>query len=264
MFNATAPVPLQDPLAKVTGATAKEMSPLGAARRNCAVRRWQRSRTRVRGKHRCPRHCCACWRTTAATSRNSATTSGLPWPLPFAAARTAPLSLDSHPKEGPETSFGGDGGSISPARSSGEQEQATVGDLHWRQKRYKEAATAYELALKKLVVTLHAPRTSADLQRLLSAVALANKLTHACEAAGDGSGAQRGCELSLKFARAALELSEALKGKPAEKGSIALPSRLIVSAPKKLLEQAGSGKMTFEEFRKAASVQHLRFPRVEK
>src|SRR5262249_2913107 len=38
-----------------------------------------------------------------------------------------------------------------------------------------------------------------------------------------------------------------------------LPAKLIVSASKKLLDQVGSGKMSFEEFKKAATVQFLDF-----
>jgi hypothetical protein len=49
------------------------------------------------------------------------------------------------------------------------------------------------------------------------------------------------------------------KPAPAAKPVAALPIKLIISAPKKLLDEAGKGKMTFEEFRRRASVETLRF-----
>ena len=42
--------------------------------------------------------------------------------------------------------------------------------------------------------------------------------------------------------------------------SAPLPSKLIISAPKKLLDEVASGKMSFEEFKKAVSVEYLTFP----
>ena len=42
--------------------------------------------------------------------------------------------------------------------------------------------------------------------------------------------------------------------------SAPLPSKLIISAPKKLLDDVASGKMSFEEFKKAVSVEYLTFP----
>ena len=141
---------------------------------------------------------------------------------------------------------------------------STVGDLHLRQGRYKEAAQAYEQALMLLLREVKSDKTEADVQRLLAAVELARKESLALLALGDKAGAERVRGMSLKFADAAVKLAGSLKGGKAEKGSMPLPERLIVSAPKKLLEQAGTGKLSFAEFRKAAQVQHLRFPRPEK
>lgn len=267
VFNVTAPIPLQDPLAKETGSMAKEMSP------------WERARRELRGdkvtetKTAAPRQASlseALLRLLAENGRhfkelgdNERITVALTFRGSTYCASCHASSAQKAQK--PQTVMGGGGaGSMSPARNSGDPDQSTVGDLHWRQGRYKEAIAAYELTLKRLMETMPSPKGPADLPKLLSAVELANKLTRAFEACRDGSGAQRWRDLSLKFAKAALELSDSLKGKPVEKGTIAVPPRLIVSASKKLLEQAGSGKMTFEEFRKAATVQHLRFPKVEK
>ena len=79
-------------------------------------------------------------------------------------------------------------------------------------------------------------------------------------------------ELSLKLAAAYLELGqiEAAKkvidqyaaAKPGMAAPVgpsppkeAPPYKLIVSAPKSLLDQVGNGKMTFEEFAKRASIE---------
>jgi tetratricopeptide (TPR) repeat protein len=50
----------------------------------------------------------------------------------------------------------------------------------------------------------------------------------------------------------------ALPNTPAP-GQIPLSDKLIISAPRKLLDQVGAGKMSFEDFRKAASVEYLQF-----
>ena len=48
--------------------------------------------------------------------------------------------------------------------------------------------------------------------------------------------------------------------KPGEgQARIVLPAKLIISASKEQLNQVGSGKLSFEEFKKAASVQYLTF-----
>ena len=39
----------------------------------------------------------------------------------------------------------------------------------------------------------------------------------------------------------------------------ALPNKLIISASKRLLDQVGTGKISFEEFKKSVSVQYLDF-----
>ena len=43
-----------------------------------------------------------------------------------------------------------------------------------------------------------------------------------------------------------------------------LPAKLIVSASKKLVDDVGSGKMSFEDFKKAVSVEYLTFPAQKK
>jgi hypothetical protein len=45
--------------------------------------------------------------------------------------------------------------------------------------------------------------------------------------------------------------------------SVVLPGKLIISAPKRLLDQVGTGKVGFDDFKKAATVQFLSFPAPE-
>ena len=46
-------------------------------------------------------------------------------------------------------------------------------------------------------------------------------------------------------------------GKPAAPpAKVELPAKLVISAPKKLLDLVGSGKLTFEEFRKNATIEY--------
>src|SRR5262249_45649518 len=66
----------------------------------------------------------------------------------------------------------------------------------------------------------------------------------------------------LDQAIALLKEAEDAKSKPApavKPETAPLPVKMIISVPKKLLDQAGEGKMTFEEFCRQASVETLRF-----
>ncbi len=119
-----------------------------------------------------------------------------------------------------------------------------LGDLHMKQEHYGMARDTYRKAL--------------DMKpgRQQMAV-LARKLAQAYLMLS-----------SLEEARSALDQSLTLMkengntrddpaaGKPAE---VALPVKLIISAPKKLLDQVGEGKISFDEFRRQASVEKLTF-----
>jgi hypothetical protein len=51
--------------------------------------------------------------------------------------------------------------------------------------------------------------------------------------------------------------------KPASAAS-PLPARLIITASKRLLDQVGAGKMSLEDFKKAATMEHLTFSSPQK
>lgn len=133
-----------------------------------------------------------------------------------------------------------------------------LADLHVKNKRYDQAIDAYLAALKSLGVDTSKPiddggRTSS------SAVSALEKLSQALIAAGKTEDARRALERLAEIQKAARTGSA--KSTPVVGG---LPARLIVSAPKRLLDQAGQEKISFEEFKKAATVEYLTFPAAEK
>ncbi len=140
-----------------------------------------------------------------------------------------------------------------------------VGELHLRQRRYDEAEKAYLGALQELSQALNREKEqhgAMEMKTLLASVEAANKLAQLYLSRGDNDKAVKYLEVARRAAQWAEERGGQGKGGPA--AGVPLPARLVVSAPKKLLDQVGAGKMTFEEFRKAASVEYLTFPAADK
>jgi hypothetical protein len=143
----------------------------------------------------------------------------------------------------------GPGQESSPARADF-RKYALLGDLALKQNDFAQAADGYRKA-----VSLHQnlPRDSAT---DLEVIEVTTKLARALLAQGKKDEAE-------KFVQALGKLTSGLgsvqrAGKPAA-GEIALPAKLIITVPKKLLDVAGSPKYGFDEFRKAASVEYLTF-----
>jgi tetratricopeptide (TPR) repeat protein len=160
------------------------------------------------------------------------------------------------------------------------QNEALLGDLHLKQGRYKEAVAAYQKAVESHRKALENRRraepdlqgmTSVDVKGNLKAVELHTKLAQALLAADE-------LEQALKTFQQITHASEALVkayqsdvarqqtqrpplSKPGEADpAIPLPLKLIISAPQKLLDQVGAGKISFEDFKKAVTVQYVGFP----
>jgi hypothetical protein len=127
--------------------------------------------------------------------------------------------------------------------SSG-QDYELLGDLSLKQGKSDEAIRAYESALKTEPV---APR----------AAKLFPKIAQAYLAQGKVEEARRSLDRALEFATQKAGPQPAAKPAPAAHSP--LPAKLIVSASRRLLDQVGSGRMTFEEFRKEASAEYLTF-----
>jgi tetratricopeptide (TPR) repeat protein len=150
------------------------------------------------------------------------------------------------------------------------QNYLLLGDLHLKQGRAKEAVTAYQKALD-----LHQkpaagkPGDSQAVHSNLTAIELQTKLAQAYLSLGDQDSARKTLHDLAGHARGVEELVQVPRGrtvgvdKPSAAG-LPLPAKLIISAPKKLLTEAGAGKISYEEFKKAASVQYLTFPAPEK
>jgi hypothetical protein len=140
--------------------------------------------------------------------------------------------------------------------------QALLGDLHMKQGQPADAVEAYRKADQ---LHTEAARVQSlqgvkhDLKTHLEALELGTKLAQALLAAGRGEEAKKLLEAQLVASALKAAMKEAdPKAEAAPK--IDLPSKLIVSAPKTLLDQAGAGKITFDEFKKSASVQYVAFP----
>jgi hypothetical protein len=153
-------------------------------------------------------------------------------------------------RSGPPAVGGADSG---PDTSRAEfRKYALLGDLAMKQHDYNQAAEAY----MKASAVYKQPPSEADAQ--LEVIELGSKLARALMALGKKAEAEN-------VVKAVAQLSDRLAGgaaptKPVEgKSQIPLPAKLIIEVRKALIDQLGSGKITFDEFRKAASVEHLTF-----
>jgi hypothetical protein len=157
---------------------------------------------------------------------------------------------------------GAGGGSGQPAdryaaQKAEAEKQALLGDLHVKQGQHAKAAEAYQKSLDGYQKLLGDGKPR-DASTELTAAEVALKLARVYLTQGKTDQAE-------KVARGLADLAQRAAaggggGKPPEgKGGIPLPPRLTISVPKKLLDQVGSGKITFEEFRKGARVEYLTF-----
>ena len=142
-----------------------------------------------------------------------------------------------------------------------------LGDLHLKQGKLQEAIATYKNASDQLSKGLtstagNAPDealSAAGVQELLTAVDVFNKMAAAYVQVGDSDAAGK----ALKEAADLAKRAESLTGAPASANPAPpqpLPGKLVVSASKKLLDDVGAGKMTFEAFCKAATVEYTGSP----
>jgi tetratricopeptide (TPR) repeat protein len=121
-----------------------------------------------------------------------------------------------------------------------------LAELHLKQGKYEEAVKAYQQALEL--------NPGAK-----QAAALYRKLAEAYLGLGKDAEARQAIDKAMELAKVGqAEAAEPVKQPKATRSP--LPAKLIISAPKKLLDQVGSGKITPEEFQKAATVDYLTFP----
>jgi tetratricopeptide (TPR) repeat protein len=136
-----------------------------------------------------------------------------------------------------QTLIGGIPGLFDNGPPSTALDYVLLGDLHLKQRQYEQALECFKQALKRQPdLTNQSP----EIHRKLAEVYLGLN--------------------QVDQARASLEAADPSAQKanrpktPPPSTKPELPAKLIVSAPKKLLDQVGGGKMTFEEFKKAATV----------
>lgn len=131
-----------------------------------------------------------------------------------------------------------------PAAPSSARDLELLAELHLKQGRTQEAIAAYEKALE-----LGGAGRQEALYRKLAQAYLALSET--------------GKQDQSVAVRRALEYLRRLQDGKTEAAPPAagpqLPARLTLSAPKKLLDQAGAGQMSLEEFRRTARVELLHF-----
>jgi tetratricopeptide (TPR) repeat protein len=125
-------------------------------------------------------------------------------------------------------------GGQSPSTS---RDYELLGDLHLKQGKVREALSAYQ----KAVELKPEPWKKAI---------LSGKLAVAYQALGQADQARRALE-QMESLKQAVAQAPATTTKGKETSAPTLPSKLIISVPKKLLDQAG--KMSFDDFRKAAT-----------
>jgi tetratricopeptide (TPR) repeat protein len=123
------------------------------------------------------------------------------------------------------------------------QDYELLGDLHRKQGKDQEAVAAYQKALEQKPE----PARATKIQRKLAQVYLEQ---------GKDADAQRVLDAIRQLLRSTPESST----KPAEAARPLLPAKLVISAPKRLLVQVGSGHLSPDAFQKAATVDFVNFP----
>jgi tetratricopeptide (TPR) repeat protein len=128
-----------------------------------------------------------------------------------------------------------------------------LGDLHLRQGKAREAIRTYQQALNLN------PEAK-------QAAAIYYKIAQADLALEDDAGAKKALEMAQLLKQQALgNAAKAQTGGGAAKPQAAAPivSKLIISAPKRLLDQVGTGKVGFHDFEKEVTVDYVSLSTVE-
>jgi tetratricopeptide (TPR) repeat protein len=141
-----------------------------------------------------------------------------------------------------------------------------LGDNRLRQGRIQEALEAYQKAVDiyqrllqgKLAVQLTSKNSPLDLPAVTDAH---SKLAHVYLRLGDNDRAFA----TLKAATTlTAPVPQAVTSGGAVASSAVLPEKLFISVTRSMLEQVGTAKLSFEDFKKNAAVEHLTFPAADK
>jgi tetratricopeptide (TPR) repeat protein len=166
---------------------------------------------------------------------------------------------EAKPTSSPQKSSGGGAGGSAKTESKPATGQSAayrsqvrdlelLGDLHLKQGQNEEALKAFQQAVEVKELD---PNESATLYRKLAQCYLALEKIAEARAALD-----KAAEISKNAQEAAATKN---KQTTAKSPTPTLPIKLIVSAPKKLLVEIKGGRITFDDFRRQALVETLRF-----
>jgi hypothetical protein len=143
------------------------------------------------------------------------------------------------------------------------QKAALVGDLHQKQGKHEQAAASFEEALKLYVEASEALQHPGPGQKMQTDVLVAvnqeivttaAKLIQVYTALGRTDRTSAMLKLLNAYGRKTGE--DEPKVQMAAPQAVELPGKLVIAATKKQLDLVGSGKTTFEEFRKSATVDY--------
>ncbi len=153
--------------------------------------------------------------------------------------------------------------------NDGSNNRVLVGDLHFKQGRFEDALAAYAKAKEEYAKAFPSkgnwyldPKGREVIMMILE---LQNKMIQCHMALKQEDKVEQGVQ-SLKNYMTLLERFDG-QGEAAKPGNkttstakvAVLPTKVIISASKALLDQVGKGEISFEDFRKKASVDILRF-----
>jgi hypothetical protein len=140
------------------------------------------------------------------------------------------------------------------------REAILLSALHLKQGKLKDAEATWD-KVQPALATLEKKNafTPGEAALVLLAVEQLHKLAIAQADAGATDKSRKYLAQSRTLTEKATTLAELKKQQPVARSG-ALPAKLVITVAKKDLDAAGAGKMTFDEFRKAASVEYLTFP----
>jgi hypothetical protein len=163
-----------------------------------------------------------------------------------------------------------------PKEAPGEGQQAsdtanyqTLGDLHFRQRKYAEAIQAFSKAIEaknKLLAALDPDSQSTRREKVLLMLSLAELYTKVAQcnfALVEHDAGIKYLELATRMSRDAAQLADGLSKQPASTTQ-ALPHQLVISVPKRLLDEVGNGGLSFDAFRSKATVEYRTYSVPEK
>jgi hypothetical protein len=155
--------------------------------------------------------------------------------MPAPGTTGGPSSLGPGMPGGSRPGIGAAPGDFASERLTQDRELELLGDLHVKRGNQKEAASAYERAKKE----------TRDANRLRE---LAKKLAEVYLALGNIDAARKALEMP------AAQNAPATPQAPHAAPAIRLPGKLILTAPKNLLDEVGAGRVSYADFQKRVTL----------